>query len=110
MNKVRRSLAAPGAAYIHVFAPCPTGWRCPPELSIETSRMAVNCRIFPLYEVVDGVYTLSRDVTKPVPVADYLKMQRRFSHLRPEQINFIQERVDKDWARLQSLVKATNPA
>jgi pyruvate ferredoxin oxidoreductase beta subunit len=109
MNKVRRSLAAPGAAYIHIFAPCPTGWRCAPELSIETSRQAVNSRVFPLYEVVDGVYSISRDVTKPIPVAQYLKTQRRFSHLKEEQIKFIQERVDKDWARLQALVKATNP-
>ncbi|MDR1397200.1 MAG: pyruvate ferredoxin oxidoreductase [Desulfarculales bacterium] len=110
MNKVRRSLAAPGAAYIHVFAPCPTGWRCAPELSIETSRLAVNSRIFPLYEVVDGVYSISRDVAKPIPVADYLKTQRRFSHLKEEQINLIQERTDKEWARLQALVRATNPA
>jgi pyruvate ferredoxin oxidoreductase beta subunit len=105
MNKVRRSLAAPGAAYIHIFAPCPTGWRCPPELSIETSRMAVNSRVFPLYEVVDGVYSLSRDVPKPIAVADYLKPQRRFSHLQPQHIAYIQERVDREWARLQTLVQ-----
>ena len=110
MNKVRRSLAAPGAAYIHVYAPCPTGWRCPPELSIETSRMAVNSRVFPLFEVVDGVYSISRDVPKPISVADYMKVQRRFSHLKPEHIAYIQERVDKDWEKLHSLVKATNPA
>lgn len=108
MNKVRRSFAIPGPAYIQIYAPCPTGWRSAPELSIETSRMAVNSRVFPLYEVVDGVYSISRDVPKPVPVADYLKQQRRFSHLGEEQIAYIQARVDKNWARLKMLAQATS--
>ena len=109
MNKVKKAVTVPGPAYVHIYAPCPTGWRCAPEISIETARQVVMARIFPLYEVIDGRYVLSRDVKKPIPVAEYLKNQRRFRHLQEDDIAYIQERVDHDWDRLMALVKATNP-
>jgi pyruvate ferredoxin oxidoreductase beta subunit len=109
MNKVKKAVTVPGPAYIHIFSPCPTGWRCGPEMSIETARMVVQSKVFPLYEVIDGRFVLSRDIKKPIPVADYLKTQRRFRHLSEEDIKYIQERVDTDWDRLKALVKATNP-
>ena len=109
MNKVKKAITVPGPAYVHIYAPCPTGWRCAPEDSLETARLVVNTRIFPLYEVIDGRYVLSRDVKNPKPVDDYLKIQRRFRHLGPEDIALIQKRIDQDWNRLLALVKATNP-
>jgi pyruvate ferredoxin oxidoreductase beta subunit len=109
MNKVKKAVSIPGPAYVHIYAPCPTGWRCAPELSIETARLVVQTRIFPLFEVIDGRFVLTRDITKPKPVEEYLKIQRRFRHLREEDIAYIQKRVDQDWERLKALVAATNP-
>ncbi len=109
MNKVKKAVTVPGPAYVHIFSPCPTGWRCPPEMAIETARKIVKARMFPLYEVIDGRYVLSRDIKKPIPVADYLATQRRFRHLKEEDIAYIQSRVDADWDRLMALIKATNP-
>ncbi len=109
MNKVRKAVTVPGPAYIHIFSPCPTGWRCPPETSIETARKVVKSRVFPLFEVIDGRFVLTRDIKKPIPVEEYLKTQRRFSHLKEEDVAYIQKRVDEDWDRLVNLVQATNP-
>ena len=109
MNKVRKAVTVPGPAYVHIYAPCPTGWRCGPEESLETARMVVQSKVFPLFEVIDGRFVLSRDIKKPKPVEEYLKMQRRFRHLKAEDIALIQQRVDSDWERLLALVKATNP-
>ena len=109
MNKVKKAVTVPGPAYVHIYAPCPTGWRCAPEMSIETARQVVMSKVFPLYEVIDGRYILSRDVKKPITVAEYLNNQRRFRHLKDEDIAYIQKRVDRDWDRLMALVKATNP-
>ena len=109
MNKIRKAIAVPGPAYVHIYSPCPTGWRCGPETSIETARLVVQTRIFPLYEVIDGKFVLTRDIKNPKPVEEYLKMQRRFRHLKPEDIEVIQKRVDADWERLLGFVKATNP-
>jgi pyruvate ferredoxin oxidoreductase beta subunit len=100
MNKIRRAAAIPGPAYIHIYAPCPTGWRMKPELSVESSRLAVSTRIFPLYEVIDGQYVINRKVDKPTPIADYFKAQGRFKHLKAEDVEFITNRVNKDYDRL----------
>jgi pyruvate ferredoxin oxidoreductase beta subunit len=107
MNKVKKAVSIPGPAYIHIFSPCPTGWRCGPEVSIETARKVVQSKIFPLFEVIDGRYVLTRDIKKPIPVSEYLATQRRFSHLGEEDIAYIQKRVDDDWDRLLSLCQVT---
>ena len=109
MNKVKKAVTVPGPAYLHIYAPCPTGWRCGPETSIQTAREVVQSKVFPLYEVIDGRYVLSRDIKKPIPVADYFKTQRRFRHLGEDDVAYIQKKVDADWDRLIALVKATNP-
>lgn len=109
MNKVKKAVTVPGPAYVHIYSPCPTGWRCGPETSIETARKVVQSRVFPLYEVIDGRFVLSRDIKKPIPVKEYLDTQRRFRHLGEKDIAYIQKRVDDDWDRLLSLVQATNP-
>ena len=103
MNKVKKASLVEGPAYLHLFSPCPTGWRCAVEDSIQTARLVVQTKIFPLYEVIDGKYRLSRKIKKPKPVSEYLKMQRRFSHLTEEDIAMIQERVDREYDRLLEL-------
>lgn len=103
MNKVKKASLVEGPAYLHLFSPCPTGWRCAVEDSIQTARLVVQTKIFPLYEVIDGRWRLSRKIKKPKPVSEYLKVQRRFSHLTEEDIALIQERVDRDYDRLLEL-------
>ena len=103
MNKVKKASLVEGPAYLHLFSPCPTGWRCAVEDSIQTARLVVQTKIFPLYEVIDGRWRLSRKIKKPKPVSEYLKMQRRFSHLTEEDIAMIQERVDREYDRLLEL-------
>lgn len=99
-NKMRKAKAIRGFRFIHLLSTCPTGWRIPSQLSIKVARLAVLTRIFPLYEIEEGErYTIS---LKPEfhPVKDYLKLQGRFSHLSEQAIEAIQERIEKDWARL----------
>ncbi|MDR1295917.1 MAG: pyruvate ferredoxin oxidoreductase [Deltaproteobacteria bacterium] len=103
MSKIRRAAAIEGPAYIHVYAPCPTGWRMKPELAIESGRLAVNTRIFPLYEVIDGCYEINRKVADPKPIADYFKIQGRFRHLKEDDVALITERVNADYERLVEL-------
>jgi len=109
MNKAKKASLVKGPAYLHVYSPCCTGWRMAPNLSVESARLVVETRVFPLYEVIDGQWILSRDIKKPKPVEDYLKPQRRFSHLTAEDIKTIQERVDANWERLMKLIAATTP-
>jgi pyruvate ferredoxin oxidoreductase beta subunit len=100
MNKVKKGSIVPGPAYIHIYSPCPTGWRCGIELSVEMARLAVQSNVFPLYEVIDGEYFLSRKVSKPKPVSEYFRPQRRFRHLTEAEIQFIQKRVNEEYEKL----------
>jgi len=105
MNKVKKAAMVNGPAFIHVFSPCPTGWGCKPEDSILVAKLAVETKIFPLYEVIDGKYIINRKITKAKPVEEYLKLQRRFRHLTPEQIEFIQKKVDEEYEKLLKLAE-----
>jgi NADPH-dependent glutamate synthase beta subunit-like oxidoreductase len=60
MNKVKKAAMMPGPAYVHIYSPCPTGWRATPDSSVELARLAVLSRVFPLYEVINGKWILSR--------------------------------------------------
>lgn len=102
MDKVRRGVDIEGPAYIHVLSPCPTGWRTPPNLTIEVGRLAVETGVFPLYEVIDGEYRLSLELPELKPVREYTKKQGRFRHLSDDAIERIQARVEADYARLKS--------
>lgn len=106
MNKVRKGVEVKGPAYVHIFSPCPTGWRHASDLAIEISRLAVETGIFPLYEVQNGRYKLNVDRPKLRPVEEYLKPQGRFRHLLDGEIEKIQEHVNEEYARLKAKVAA----
>jgi len=104
VNKVIKGATTPGPAYLHILSVCPTGWRSPPDITIELGRLAIQTGVFPLYEVEDGRYKLSVNPPKLKPVTDYLKLQGRFRHLSEETMREIQHRVDKEYAKLMGKV------
>ncbi len=101
MAKIEKAAATNGPAYVHVLSVCPTGWRSPVDLTIRLGRLAVETGIFPLYEVEEGKYKLSIDFPKLRPVTDYLKLQGRFRHLSEDVMNEIQQRTNKEYAKLK---------
>jgi len=101
MDKVAKGVATPGPAYIHILSVCPTGWRCPTDLTVRIGRLAVETGIFPLYEIIDGKYKLSLDLPQLRPIQDYMKLQGRFRHLSEQMIEEIQDRVKREYARLR---------
>jgi len=106
MEKVRKAVATPGPAYVHVLSVCPTGWRSATDTVIRQSRLAVQTGVFPLYEVENGEYKMSIIPSKLRPITDYLKIQGRFRHLSDDIIKQIQKRVVSDYNTL--LEKAKN--
>ena len=110
MDKVKKGLDTAGPAYVHILSVCPTGWRCPPDLSVRIGRLAVETGIFPLYEIENGQYKLSFDFPKLRPVTDYLKLQGRFGHLSPNDINKIQTRVTEEYEKLREKAVKTEVA
>ena len=103
--KVKKAMEVKGPAYIQILSPCPTGWRCPTDNAVEVGRSAVQCGMFPLYEVENGKYKINVTPEPLKPVAEYLKGQGRFRHLTETDITKIQEKVNQDWAKLKDLAK-----
>ena len=98
-----REAAKRGTAYLHLYTPCPTGWRAPVELGIELSRVAVETNHFPLWEAEDGKVRFTHKVEKPKPIKEFYKMMGRFSHLKEEDFVDIQQRVDRRVALIERL-------
>jgi pyruvate ferredoxin oxidoreductase beta subunit/2-oxoisovalerate ferredoxin oxidoreductase beta subunit len=92
-----------GTRFLHVYAPCPTGWGIPSDLSVKVARSAVQCNVFPLYEVENGV-TYGLNYQGDRRVNDYMKMQGRFRHLSEKDIQDIQTMVDEDWELLMQKI------
>jgi len=111
LTKVRKGLEVEGPAFLHVFAPCPRGWRSDPSKSMEYSKLAVESCIFPIWEAVNGQRQLSIPSKvislapqKKKPVKAYLEGQGRFRHLfAPKNSHIIaqiQSYTDARWAKL----------
>ena len=79
--KVTKAMSLHGARYIHIFVPCPLGWGAASEDTIKLARLVVESGLFPLFEAEHGEVTGVYKIRKPVPVEEYLKPQRRFTHL-----------------------------
>ena len=105
MEKVKKAAWVLGPAYLHILSPCPTGWRCPPDLAITIGRLAVESGIFPLYEVENGKYRINFDFPRLRPVTQYLRLQGRFRHLPDGEIEKIQHQVEENWRKLRAREK-----
>lgn len=101
VKKFKKAREIKGTRFIHVFAPCPAGWKSRPEDTVKLARLAVQTGYFPLYEIEDGErWTLNLKVKERKPIAEYLKLQGRFRHLKEDEIALIQQEVDARWARI----------
>ncbi len=104
--KVEKAVAVKGPSYLHILSVCPTGWRCPTNISVSIGRLAVETGMFPLYEIENGKYRLNMELSQLKPVSEYLKLQGRFRHLSEDMVNYIQQGVDAEYARLREKARA----
>jgi pyruvate ferredoxin oxidoreductase beta subunit/2-oxoisovalerate ferredoxin oxidoreductase beta subunit len=105
--KVQRAAGVRGTRFLHLLSPCPPGWRADPDQTVRLARLAVEARVFPLYEVWGGTDYRITHRPRGVPVADYLRGQGRFAHLGPDEVGRIQAEVDAHWERLLARCAST---
>jgi pyruvate ferredoxin oxidoreductase beta subunit len=88
---------------MNVLQPCRLGWGYKPEETLVLARLAFDTCFWPVYEVENGVYKISKPKEKK-PVVEYLKTQDRFRHLfkpgNEQLLAGIQSEVDRRWEQL----------
>lgn len=104
-EKAEKAIYMQGPAFLNVLAPCPRGWRYEASRLMEVTKLAVDTCVWPMFEVIGGVWHLSYEPKVKLPVEEYLKIQGRFKHLfLPENRHLIDEmqaEVDKNWEELK---------
>lgn len=103
MKKVERAKQIKGCKVIHVSAPCPTGWGYNPALTVKIARKAVEAGLWYLAEYVDNHLVLSYKPKELKPINKYIKMQKRFKHLKDEDIKEIEQIRNDEWERLNAM-------
>lgn len=101
--KLKKAASKPGFKFIHLHAPCPTGWRYDPAYTPRIAQLAVETGLWILYEYENGRIKLSGpsrpylDKSKRKPIKEYLKLQGRFRGITDEEIRIIEKMVDENW-------------
>ncbi|MDO8647264.1 MAG: thiamine pyrophosphate-dependent enzyme [Candidatus Diapherotrites archaeon] len=96
MKKVQKASTIYGPKYIELLAPCIPGWILSTEQGRKSGELSVQSGLWPLYELENGKFSVSMQ-PKMIPVKEALKMQGRYAHLNDEEIDEIQEMVNKEW-------------
>ena len=106
-EKIRKARDVKGFRFLMVDGPCPPGHKTDPGQSIEIGRLAVETRLFPLFEVRHQQYKLNYTPKKSVPVAECMKHQGRFRYLfkkgNEHLLNEVQQHTVRYWDRLVEL-------
>lgn len=108
-KKVKRAKDTEGFRLLMIDGPCPPGHKYDPSQSIEIGRLAVETKLYPLFEVVRQRYKISYWPQRNIPVSECLKHQGRFKSLflkgNEEILQDVQEHTDETWTRLVKMEK-----
>jgi len=97
MNKVQYASAIKGTKYIHVIAPCPTGWGIAADETIEIAKEAVDCGLWVLAEYKEGSFDVNMQPKNPENLVNHITKQGRFRHLNDDDIAVLKNERDVKW-------------
>lgn len=103
--KVEKAKRVKGTSYIHVAAPCPTGWGIDSSETIAIAKEALDCGLWYLAEYEEGEYTLNKVPKVFSSIEAYLMKQKRFRHLTEEDILYIEKQRNQKWQHLKRKVR-----
>ncbi|MEE3315024.1 MAG: hypothetical protein VZR56_12835, partial [Treponema sp.] len=86
--------------FIHVIAPCPTGWGIKVDETVELAKEIVDTGLLYLAEYENGKYTITYRPKEFSDVAHYIKRQVRFKHLTDSDIALIEEGRNQKWEKI----------
>ena len=105
IRKVERARDIRGTRYIHVIAPCPTGWGCGVDETVDIAKDIVDTGLWYLAEYEGeqvsgqpgGRFRLNRDPKQFASVEAYLRRQGRFRALSDDEMAAVEQGRDAKW-------------
>jgi len=107
-EKFKRAKNIKGTKYFHILSPCPPGWGYEPKDTIIVGRLANETGFWPLYEVINGKFELSKpskrylESSKRKPITDYLSAQKRFKSIDDTTTIIYEENIKNLWKEIKS--------
>ncbi len=102
-RKIRRALAETGFRFLLILAPCPTGWKSEPSMTVELVRLAVRSGLFPVLEVENGrqwAVNVEPDLSLSA-LEQYVSLQRRFRK-SAFNIEVLATDIQREWQELRA--------
>jgi pyruvate ferredoxin oxidoreductase alpha subunit len=98
-----------GLVYGKILIACPLNWKSEEKDGSTILEAAVNCNFFPLYEIENGITTITHDpnpIGENVDAAEWLKYMGKSKHLlKPENeeiLNHFRTVIEKRFAKLKA--------
>ena len=109
-KKVKKAMGYHGPRYIQIDTTCPSVWGFASDQTLEVARLGVASGLVPLFEMEAGKITKVRKIKTKIAVEEYLKSQKRFSHMfsgdgSEEEIKTIQAVADENIEKYGLLTK-----
>lgn len=99
-----------GTVYGKILITCPLNWKSEDRYGNVIMEAAVNCNFFPLYEIEQGVTTITYDPEarkKKIPLSDWLKYMGKTKHLLKEEnkalLEEFENEIERRWQRLKAM-------
>jgi len=102
IDKVSYAATIKGTKYIHVMAPCPTGWGIATDETIEIAKESVDCGLWVLAEYQNDNFTVNLTPKKQDLLTAHIQRQARFRHLDDEDIATIAASRDAKWKHIRN--------
>ena len=101
LRKLRFALSLRGFRFLHILAPCPTGWKSEPADGIELVRLAVKSGLYAVCEVFEGSrYVINVEPEMSAAALErYFSMQGRFRKAGMD-LARVRASIEKQWEEL----------
>ena len=105
LAKIERASQIRGTKYIHVIAPCPTGWGCAVDSAVSIAKEVVDTGLWYLAEYTNealcgipgGQFSINRNPKSFSSIEEYVRKQARFRSLSEADIERIRAGRDAKW-------------
>jgi len=107
LKKLQKAARVDGPAFLHVFAPCPTGWGCSSDSTIALGKSVVETGLWPLLEYEEGRLTINREPRQFEPLESYFADQARFKSVEAATLAELAMDRDQRWQQLRAWAQST---